>query len=107
AAPCRNPASNSTTGTAPEPMMSASTCPGRTDGSWSISPTINSAALSGIAFMSACIKHDIDHRGLVDDEQIALEGIVGVAFEPAALWIDLKEPVDRLGLAARRFRYAL
>ena len=52
-------------------------------------------------------QHDIDHRGLVDDEQIALEGIVGVAFETAALGIDLQEPVDRLRLDARRFGHAL
>src|SRR5580700_4586140 len=55
AAACRNTSVNRTTGTAPEPMMSASTCPGPTEGNWSISPTINSAALSGVAFTSACI----------------------------------------------------
>ena len=38
-----------TTGTAPEPMMSASTCPGPTDGSWSTSPTSSNAARSGKA----------------------------------------------------------
>ena len=52
-------------------------------------------------------QHDVDHGGLVDHEQIAIEGIVGVAFEPAALGIDLQEPVDRLGLDARRFGHAL
>jgi hypothetical protein len=52
-------------------------------------------------------QHDIDHRGLVDHKQIAVEGIVGVAFEAAALGIDLQESVDRLGLDARRFGYAL
>ena len=44
-----------TTGTAPEPMMSASTWPGPTDGSWSTSPTRISAASSGTARRSACI----------------------------------------------------
>jgi hypothetical protein len=52
-------------------------------------------------------QHDVDHRGLVDDEQIAIERIVGVACEPAAPGIDLEEPVDRLGLDARRFGHAL
>ena len=52
-------------------------------------------------------QHDIDHRGLVDDEQIAIERIVGVAFETAALGIDLQESVDRLGFDARRFGHAL
>src|SRR5271157_4545123 len=55
AAACRNTSVRRTTGTTPEPMMSANTCPGPTEGSWSISPTISSAALSGVAFMSACI----------------------------------------------------
>jgi hypothetical protein len=49
---------------------------------------------------------DIDHRGLVDNEQIAIEEIVGVACETAALWVDLQEPVDCLGLDARRFGHA-
>ena len=52
-------------------------------------------------------QHDVDHGGLVDHEQIAIEGIVGVAREPAALGIDLQEPVDRLRLDARRFGHAL
>src|SRR3984957_7846106 len=101
---CRNTSVRRTTGTAPEPMMSASTCPGPTEGNWSISPTINSAALSGVAFNSACI---VDHRGLGDDEQSAVEGIFSIAFEPAALGIDFQEPVNRLRLEARRFGHAL
>src|SRR5208337_3809497 len=40
-------------------------------------------------------------------EQIAIEGIVTVACETAALGIDLPEPVDRLQLDACRFRHAL
>jgi hypothetical protein len=52
-------------------------------------------------------QHDVDHRRLVDDEQIAIERIVGVAFETAALWIDFQESVDRLGLDSRRFGHAL
>jgi hypothetical protein len=35
--------------------MSTSTCPGPTEGNWSISPTMSSAAWSGVAFISACI----------------------------------------------------
>ena len=54
-AACRNTSVSRTTGTAPEAMMSARTCPGPTEGSWSMSPTISSAALSGTAFSSACI----------------------------------------------------
>ena len=87
--------------------MSARTCPGPTDGSWSISPTISSAASSGTAFSKRLHQHDIDHRRLVDDQQIAVERIVGVALEAAALGIDLQQPMDRLGLDARRFGHAL
>src|SRR5437870_5183294 len=54
-AACRNTSVRRITGTAPDEMTSASTWPGPTDGSWSMSPTIKRAALSGTAFMSACI----------------------------------------------------
>src|SRR4249919_3254381 len=54
-AACRNTSVRRTTGTAPDEMTSASTCPGPTEGSWSMSPTIKSAAVSGSAFMSACM----------------------------------------------------
>ena len=52
-------------------------------------------------------QYDVDHRGLVDNEQIAVEGIVAVAFEPAALGIDLQEPLDCLRRDACRFGHAL
>ena len=51
----RNTSVNRTTGTAPEAMMSASTWPGPTEGSWSTSPTISNAAPSGTAASSARI----------------------------------------------------
>src|SRR5262245_187362 len=54
-ATCRNTSVRRTTGTAPDAMRSASTWPGPTEGSWSMSPTIKRAALSGTAFKSACI----------------------------------------------------
>ena len=55
AAACRNTSVKRTTGAAPEPMMSARTSPGPTEGNWLISPTMSSAASSGVAFISACI----------------------------------------------------
>ena len=61
----------------------------------------------GRRFHQRLHQHDVDHRGLVDDQQIAIEGIVGVALEPAGLGIDLQQPMDRLGLDARRFGHAL
>ena len=51
----RNTSVNRTTGTAPEAMMSASTWPGPTEGSWSTSPTISIAASSGTTATSARI----------------------------------------------------
>jgi hypothetical protein len=54
-AACRNTSVRRTTGTALDEVMSARTCPGPTEGSFSMSPTINMAALSGTAFMSTCI----------------------------------------------------
>src|SRR5271166_3537125 len=104
AAACRNTSVKRTTGTAPEPMMSVSTCPGPTDGSWSISPTMSSARDRSYQRL---LQYDIDHRSLIDHEQITIEGIAGVAFEPAAPGIDLEQPVDGLGLDARRFGHAL
>ena len=37
-------------------------------------------------------QQNVDHRSFVDHEQITIKGIVGVAFEPAALGIDFQEP---------------
>ncbi len=54
-AACRNTSVSRITGTAPEPMMSASTCPGPTLGSWSTSPTSSSAASRGSALSRARI----------------------------------------------------
>ena len=50
-------------------------------------------------------QHDIHHRGLVDDQKSAVERIVGVAFEPSAPGIDLKQPVDRHGLEPGGLRH--
>ena len=96
-----------TTGTAPEPMMSASTCPGP-DG-WQLVDVSDDQQGRVVRdrFHERLHKQDVDHRGLVDDEQIASRGIVGVAFETAAPGIDLQEAVDRFGLDARRFGHAL
>src|SRR4029450_4235559 len=54
-AACRNTSVTRTTDTAPDEITSASTWPGPTEGSWSMAPTIRMAALSGTAFISACI----------------------------------------------------
>ena len=94
----RNTSVNRTTGTAPEAMMSASTWPGPTEGSWSTSPTISSAASSGTAASSARISMTSNHRGLVDHQQAAVERVVRVAPEPAITGVDLQQAVNRLRL---------
>jgi hypothetical protein len=43
---------------------------------------------------------DVDHRGLVDHEQIAPERALFVAPETAMPGIDIKEAMDGLGFAA-------
>src|SRR6476660_5208935 len=92
-AACRNTSVRRTTGTAPDAMMSASTWPGPTDGSWSMSPTIKSAARSGTAFVSDCIS---DHGGFVNHEQIAVERVVVAALKASTFRVDLQQPMDRL-----------
>jgi hypothetical protein len=51
-------------------------------------------------------QENIDHRGLIDHEQLAIERILLVALEAAVPRIDLKQPVDGLGLQARRVGHA-
>ena len=49
----------------------------------------------------------VHHRGLVDDEQVAFERIVGIAPEPTALGVDLEQAMDGLSLEPRGFVHAL
>ena len=51
-------------------------------------------------------QHDIDHGGLVDNQQVTIERVVVAALEAAALGIDLKQPVNGLGLEASRLGHA-
>jgi hypothetical protein len=53
--------------------MSASTWPGPTDGSWSMSPTIKTAARSGTAFMSDCISMTSTMEVSSNHQQITVE----------------------------------
>src|SRR4029079_2600490 len=52
-------------------------------------------------------QHDIDHGSLVHDQQVAVELIVATAFEAAPPGVDLKQPVDGLGLEAGCLGHAL
>ena len=52
-------------------------------------------------------QQDVDHGGLVDDQQIAFEPVVGIPFEAAAFQVNLQQPVDGLGLEPGGFGHAL
>ena len=94
----RNTSVSRTTGTAPEPMMSASTCPGPTEGSWSTSPTRISAARRGTALSRRVHQRHVDHRDLVHDQQVALERVLLVALEAALGRVGLEQAVQGPGL---------
>jgi hypothetical protein len=49
----------------------------------------------------------VHHRGLIDNEQVAIERIVGIAPETAALGVDLEQSMDGLGLEPRGLVHAL
>ena len=63
------------------------------------------AAIDG--FHQGMHQRDVDHRGLVDHEEIAGEGICLVAPELPGLRIGLEQAVNGLGLAPRGVGYAL
>src|SRR5438105_9500284 len=52
-------------------------------------------------------QHDIDHGGLVDDQEITVERVVVAALEAARLRVHLQQPMDGLGLEAGRLGHAL
>ena len=106
-AACRNTSVSRATGMAPELMTSARTCPGPTEGSWSTSPTSSKAAFGGNRLQQGEHQRRVDHAGLVDDEEIAIERVVGVALEAAVLGIGLEQPMDGLRLDAGLLGHAL
>ena len=65
--------------------MSASTWPGPTEGSWSISPTISSAAFVRHRLEQRVHQQHVDHRGLVDDQQVAVERALAFRLKPPPL----------------------
>ena len=72
----RNTSVSRTTGTAPMSIRSASTWPGPTEGSWSTSPTRSSAASVRHRLQQRVHQRHVDHRRLVDDEQVAVQRVV-------------------------------
>jgi len=92
---------------APEEITSASTCPGPTEGSWSISPTINRAAVLGTAFMSACISMTSTMEASSITSRSQFEWIVVAALESSRLGVDFKQPVNGFGFKAGRLGHTL
>ena len=78
--------------------MSASTCPGPTEGSWSTSPTRIRAARWRHRLEQAVHQRHVDHRDLVHDQQVAVERVLLVALEAAAGRVGLEQAVQGLGL---------
>jgi hypothetical protein len=52
-------------------------------------------------------QHDVDHGGLVDHQQVAIERVVVAALEATTLGLNLQEPVDGFGIEAGRLGHAL
>jgi hypothetical protein len=56
------------------------------------------AAWEGTALQQRIHKGHIDHRGFVNDEQVAFERVLVVPGEPAVLRADLQQAVDGLSV---------
>jgi hypothetical protein len=56
------------------------------------------AALSGTAFEQGVHQQHINHRGLVEHQQVAVERVLPIPLEAAALGIDFEQAVDGFGL---------
>ncbi len=52
-------------------------------------------------------EHRVDHRRLVEDDEVGFERVRGVAVEPELLRVELQQAMDRLGLPARRLGHPL
>ena len=103
----RNTSVRRTTGTAPDAMMSAEHLP-RPDRRQliDIADEQQRRSLRQRPQHRLHQRH-VDHRGLVDDEQIAVERLLLVAPEAAGSRIGLEQPMDGLRLEAGALRQAL
>ena len=101
-AACRNTSVSRTTGTTPLSIRCRSTMPGPTDGNWSTSPTSSRLALGRQGAEQVAHQRHVHHRGLVHDQQVALQGTALVARKRARGGLDFEQAVDRLGLHAGR-----
>src|SRR6185312_5085929 len=101
-AACRNTSVKRTTGTAPDEMTSAQDLAGSNRGKLVDVANDQKGGLVGYCLHERLHQHDIDHRGLVDNQQVTIERVVVATFEAATLRVDLQQPVDGLGLEAGR-----
>src|SRR3984893_3699748 len=106
-AACRNTSVSRTTGTAPDEMTSASTWPGPTEGSLIDIAHDQESGLVRHRLQECLHEHDIDHGGLVDHQQVAIERIIFATFESAPLGVDFEQSADGLGFKAGRPGHSL
>jgi hypothetical protein len=78
-------------------MMSLSTFPAPTEGSWLTSPTRIRAALPGYGLEEVVHQEDVDHGGFVDDQKIACQGVVLIFLKTVVLHAEFQQAVDGLG----------
>ena len=96
---CRKIFVSRTTGSVPAAIRSRSTSPAPTEGSWSTSPTSSRCAPGGDGLDELVREDHVDHRGLVDHDQVRVQRVVGVEGRVAA-GLQLEQPVDGRGLVA-------
>ena len=103
---CRKIFVSRTTGSVPAPIRSRSTSPAPTEGSWSTSPTSSRCAPGGDRLDELVREDDVDHRGLVDHDQVGVQRVVRVVVGVAA-GLQLQQPVDGRRLMAGQLGQAL
>ena len=87
--------------------MSASTCPGPTEGNWSTSPTSSSAAWDGTALSSAFISGTSTIEVSSTTSRSQSSGFSSLREKPPCFGIDLQQAVDGLGLDPGLLGHAL
>ena len=103
----RNTSVSRTTGTAPEPMMSAQHLAGADRRQLVDVADQDQRGMVRHRLQQSVHQRHVDHRGLVDDEQVAVQRVLLVAPEAAVHGIGFQQPMDRLRLAAGALRQPL
>ncbi len=96
-----------TTSTASERIRSASTRPGPTDGELVDVADQDQAAVVRHRPQHVVGEHRVEHRRLVDDQQVGRERVLAVAVELPGLRVELEQPVEGGRLGAGGLGHAL